>query len=143
MLSYLTLKNFKCFEEQSFALGNLTIVAGANGAGKSTLIQALMLLRQSDLDKRTLLSEKVRLRGSLVNLRSADAIRYFESEDTDVTISIEDDTIDEALESVEKLDDMIDMLDYGGALSTDEVDEACMALTTIKLYIQSSVPRAE
>ena len=52
-------------------------------------------------------------------------------------------TIDEALESVEKLDDMIDMLDYGGALSTDEVDEACMALTTIKLYIQSSVPRAE
>ena len=52
-------------------------------------------------------------------------------------------TIDEALESVEKLDDMIDMLGYGGALSTDEVDEACMALTTIKLYIQNSVPRAE
>ena len=52
-------------------------------------------------------------------------------------------TIDEALESAEKLDDMIDMLDYSGALSTDEVDEACMALTTIKLYIQSSVPRAE
>lgn len=98
MLSYLTLKNFKCFEEQSFALGNLTIVAGANGAGKSTLIQALMLLRQSALDKRTLLSEKVQLSGSLVNLRNADAIRYFESEDTDVTISIEDDSIDDALD---------------------------------------------
>ena len=52
-------------------------------------------------------------------------------------------TIDEALESVEKLDTIIDMLDYGGALSTDEVDEACMALTTIKLYIQNSVSRAE
>ena len=52
-------------------------------------------------------------------------------------------TIDEALESVEKLDDMIDMLDYSGALSADEVDEACMTLTTIKLYIQNSVPRAE
>ena len=52
-------------------------------------------------------------------------------------------TIDEALESVEKLDGMVDMLDYDGALSTDEVDEACIALTTIKLYIQSSVPRAE
>ena len=50
-------------------------------------------------------------------------------------------TIDEALESVEKLDSIVDMLDYGGALSTDEVDEACVALTTIKLYIQSSVPR--
>ena len=52
-------------------------------------------------------------------------------------------TIDEALESVEKLDSIVDMLDYGGALSTDEVYEACVALTTIKLYIQSSVPRAE
>ena len=52
-------------------------------------------------------------------------------------------TVDEALESVEKLDDMIDMLDYSGALNADEVDEACMALTTIKLYIQSSIPRAE
>lgn len=38
------------------------------------------------------------MRGSLVNLKSADSIRYFESEDTDVTISIEDDTIDDALD---------------------------------------------
>ena len=52
-------------------------------------------------------------------------------------------TIDEALESFQKLDDIVAWLDYGGALSTDEVDEACIALTTIKLYIQSSVPRAE
>ena len=52
-------------------------------------------------------------------------------------------TIDEALESVEKLDSIIDMLDYGGALTTDEADEVSMALTTIKSYIQSSVPRAE
>lgn len=52
-------------------------------------------------------------------------------------------TIDEALESVEKLDSIVDMLDYSGALSTDEVDEACMALTTIKSYIQTSVPRVK
>lgn len=51
-------------------------------------------------------------------------------------------TIDEVLESVEKLDSIVDMLDYGGALSTGEVDEACMALTIIKFYIQSSVPRS-
>ena len=50
-------------------------------------------------------------------------------------------TIDEALESLEKLDDIIAWLDYGGALTADEVDEVCMALTTIKSYIQSSVPR--
>lgn len=52
-------------------------------------------------------------------------------------------TIDEALELVEKLDNMIDWLDYNGALSDDEADEASMALITIKLYIQNSVPRAE
>lgn len=52
-------------------------------------------------------------------------------------------TIDEALESVEKLDSFVDMLNYNGAFSADEADEVCMALTTIKLYIQNSVPRAE
>ena len=52
-------------------------------------------------------------------------------------------TIDEALKSVEKLDSIVDMLDYDGALYTDEVDEACVALTAIKLYIQNSVPRVE
>ncbi len=52
-------------------------------------------------------------------------------------------TIDEALELVEKLDGMIAWLDYGGALTTDEADEVSVALTTIKSYIQSSVPRVE
>lgn len=50
-------------------------------------------------------------------------------------------TIVEALESVEKLDSIVDWLDYDGALSSDEVDEACMTLATIKLYIQNSVSR--
>lgn len=101
-MSYVNLKNFKCFDEQDFALGNLTLIAGANGAGKSTLIQALMLLRQSDMDKRTLLSEKVQLNGGLVNLRKAEEIRNFESEDADVTIVVEDDEISEPLEVVIK-----------------------------------------
>ena len=52
-------------------------------------------------------------------------------------------TIDEALESIEKLDDIVAWLDYGGALTADEVDEVCMALTTIKSYIQNSVLRVE
>ena len=52
-------------------------------------------------------------------------------------------TIDEALESIEKLDGIVAWLDYGGALTADEVDEVCMALTTIKSYIQSSVLRVK
>ena len=41
MLSYVNLKNFKCFDEQDFALGNLTLIAGANGAGKSTILKSI------------------------------------------------------------------------------------------------------
>lgn len=102
MLSYITLNNFKCFEEQGFALSNLTIVAGANGAGKSTLIQSLLLLRQSALDRRSLLSEKVQLNGSLVKLNSAEEIRYFGSENADIKFTLEDDEIEETLDVIIK-----------------------------------------
>ena len=97
MLSYLKLKNFKCFEDQGFELRDLTIVAGANGAGKSTLIQSLMLLRQSAKDKRSTLSEMVQLNSSLVNLQNSEAVRYSCSESTDVSIIVEDDELEGSL----------------------------------------------
>ncbi|MFN0035035.1 MAG: AAA family ATPase [Saprospiraceae bacterium] len=40
-----TIKNFKCFEEQSVPLGQLTVLAGANSVGKSSVVQALLLSR--------------------------------------------------------------------------------------------------
>ncbi len=43
----LLIKNFKCFEEQSIPLGQLTVLAGANSVGKSSVVQALLLLRCS------------------------------------------------------------------------------------------------
>lgn len=136
MLTYVTLKNFKCFEEQDFALGNLTLIAGANGAGKSTLIQALMLLRQSDMDKRTLLSEKVQLNGGLVNLRKAEEIRYFESEDADVTVVVEDDGISEPLEVVIK--DAItgeDTCDTEVSGNLKEFEEKCSLFSEDTVYL--------
>lgn len=45
IISY-TLKRFKCFDEETFDLNNLTIFSGINGTGKSTAIQSLLLLRQ-------------------------------------------------------------------------------------------------
>jgi predicted ATPase len=45
MKSTLTIKNFKCFEEQSVPLGQLTVLAGANSVGKSSVVQALLLSR--------------------------------------------------------------------------------------------------
>src|SRR5258708_19149441 len=37
----------KCFGDETFALGKLTLLTGANGAGKSSLLQLLRLLRQA------------------------------------------------------------------------------------------------
>ena len=47
MIHSLRIKNFKCFEDQNFELGCLTLLSGLNGTGKSTVLQALILLRQS------------------------------------------------------------------------------------------------
>ncbi len=47
MLTSLTLKNFKPFENQSFSLKPLTLLSGLNSSGKSSLLQSLLLLRQS------------------------------------------------------------------------------------------------
>jgi predicted ATPase len=38
---------FKCFGDETFALGKLTLLTGVNGAGKSSLLQLLLLLRQA------------------------------------------------------------------------------------------------
>lgn len=47
MIETLLLKNFKCFEEQSFEFAPLTVLTGINGMGKSTVVQSLLLLHQS------------------------------------------------------------------------------------------------
>lgn len=46
MLTYLHLKDFKCFEALSLPLAPLTVLTGFNGAGKSTSLQALLLPAQ-------------------------------------------------------------------------------------------------
>ena len=37
------LESFKCFEDITFHLNNITFLTGANASGKSSLIQALLL----------------------------------------------------------------------------------------------------
>lgn len=41
-MELLSIENFKCFNEISIPLNQLTILAGANGNGKSTVIQSLL-----------------------------------------------------------------------------------------------------
>ena len=47
MLTYLHLKNFKCFDALSLPLAPLTVLTGFNGAGKSTSLQTLLLPAQT------------------------------------------------------------------------------------------------
>lgn len=46
MITSLSMKNFKCFNDNVFNTKRLTILTGMNSTGKSTIIQALALLHQ-------------------------------------------------------------------------------------------------
>lgn len=47
MINNITIKNFKCFLDNTIEFNKLTILAGSNAVGKSTLIQTLLLIRQT------------------------------------------------------------------------------------------------
>ena len=49
MIQEIRLKNFKCFDDLSLPLRQVSVFTGLNGVGKSTVIQSLLLLRQSYL----------------------------------------------------------------------------------------------
>jgi len=67
MITKITLKNFKCFKEQTeFPLGQITLLTGMNGKGKSTLLQSLLLMRQS-LENNNYTTE-ILLNGACLNL---------------------------------------------------------------------------
>lgn len=74
MLTKITLKNFKCFEEQEIPLSNLSLLTGLTGMGKSTVLQALLLLRQN-FDRNTL-GERLSLNGELTQCGNTSDVLY-------------------------------------------------------------------
>lgn len=88
MLDSITLENFKCFERLYMPLKSLTLIAGANGAGKSSIIQAMLLLRQSCLDKDVDWNEHIVVSGKLVDLEDASQILYASADGDSPTINI-------------------------------------------------------
>ena len=46
-MDYLSIKNFKCFNNIKVPINHLTVLTGANGNGKSTVLQALLFLRRT------------------------------------------------------------------------------------------------
>jgi predicted ATPase len=87
MLSSLTLKNFKCFEKQTFSFRNLTMLTGLNSAGKSTVLQTMLLLRQSHED-RILHSTGLTLDGPLVQLGTAQDVLFEGARDETITFGL-------------------------------------------------------
>ena len=70
MIKSLRIKNFKCFEEECFELGNLTLLTGLNGTGKSSVLQSLLLLRQS-YQNQFLQKGRLLLNGDIIQLGPA------------------------------------------------------------------------
>jgi predicted ATPase len=87
MLKSLRLKNFKCFEDQSFEFRRLTMLTGLNSTGKSTVLQALLLLRQSYQD-RILETVGLTLDGPLVQLGTARDVLYEAAKEEAIIFSL-------------------------------------------------------
>lgn len=76
MIEKIRLKNFKCFEDETFQLSSLNIWTGLNGMGKSSVIQALLLMRQN-YELGMLQSDRgISLNGELVQLGNAKDALY-------------------------------------------------------------------
>lgn len=64
MEKYLSIKGYKCFENKTIQLNQLTVLAGGNSVGKSSVIQSLLLMRSAY--ERRELSDRVPLNEDFV-----------------------------------------------------------------------------
>lgn len=82
MYRSLKIYNFKCFDNISIPLNNLSVFSGINSVGKSSALQSILLIRQSLLQE----PYTVNLNGPLINFGSIDDI-FYEYADTKDLIS--------------------------------------------------------
>lgn len=91
MLTAISLKNFKCFNEAcSIPMAQVTVLYGKNGRGKSTVVQSLLLLSQTmreSNDVRTL-----QLMGKLISLGTFDDVLNSEANEKEFEIGIVSDS---------------------------------------------------
>lgn len=94
-LTYIRIQNFKCFDNQTIPLNQMTVLAGGNSLGKSTVVQALLLLRSGlDSSESSLLrlsnhSKQISLNGNyLLSLGNTGQV-FNKNENPDVRIFVE------------------------------------------------------
>lgn len=95
MLKSILFKNFKCFNNCTIPLKNITVLAGQNGCGKSTVIQSLLLLKQSYDKFRNL--DKVIISGEYINLGNSSDILNEYTEESEIDINLITDSANELL----------------------------------------------
>lgn len=88
MITSISIKNFKCFKEQSsFNFSKINLLTGLNGRGKSSLLQVLLLLSQSHRKNKSL--KDLALNGEWVKLGIYDDVKSRDSnEETNIEIKI-------------------------------------------------------
>ena len=91
MLTAISLRNFKCFNEtRSIPLAQVTVLYGKNGRGKSTVVQSLLLLSQTMKDSNDV--RTLQLMGGLITLGTFDDVLNSEANEKEFEIGIVSDT---------------------------------------------------
>jgi predicted ATPase len=89
MIRELRLQNFKCFSDERIPFSALTLLAGANASGKSTTIQALLLLRQSQLHG-ALSRGELLLNSNLASIGTASDVLNQRAENDEIAFTLTD-----------------------------------------------------
>jgi predicted ATPase len=86
MITNFTIKNFKAHKNTELGFSNLTVLCGANGIGKSSAIHALVLLRDSYLNKSDF--EYIDLKSKFIAIGTAKDALYQYSENDELGFEI-------------------------------------------------------
>ena len=84
------IRNYKCFQDKSLKLSNLTVLTGRNSAGKSSFIQSLLLFELAGQDKRIYTNDvfglNLGLPTKLINFDSIAAVSDGSGQEFEITI---------------------------------------------------------
>jgi len=88
MIRQFEIKNFKSHKHTKLDFSNLTVLCGANGSGKSSVIQALLLIRESNLANANEPFEYLNLKTKPVIIGTAQDALYQFSEKDEISFKI-------------------------------------------------------
>ena len=88
MITSLSIRNFKGFQEQTVPIRPITLLTGLNGSGKSSLVQTFLLLRQA-FEAGGFPTGDFPLNGNYLHLGTAEDVWNESSPDEDIEIALD------------------------------------------------------